>query len=650
MKQLHFIIAIMLAAALLVSCGHDVDSVLRIKKALPQRVIPLDAMDAEQILPIRVGTEQYLLLASERRGLLVINSYGEILASQKGRVERLAVKALPNENLLVASYDERLAQINLHEIRHSDASKNVNFRLLGSQKMPTPQSALCFSQQEQRTHLFSIGEDGIGREYLLFPAQQQWQMQEVRPLYFGEQVNACAVSPRSQRLLVSQPPIGILSLNTNAEKDEQRKLFLSAQWLGEDFGNLWFDARSESLWLSAGDQIHRYRLPFSSEEPEWHLHINENHSAVSPVFLNGQLWALDVDRDQLLVFDDVESDYLETESTGFDPESGDSIVSVFARNQTDPVESFGDAADDPAIWANKSQPQNSLILATDKKSGLNIYNLSGKLLEHFPVGRVNNVDIRSIEHPHYSALAAASNRSTAGVNLFAITAEGHVEHLGLRAINLQDPYGLCLQKTDNQLFAWVSDKDAALHQFEIDLGENPTEFSLKKYTEIVVNSQVEGCVVDDKWQRLFFAEEDRGIWSLGLKKQQSSEYQAKLVAEVDGQTLVDDVEGLALYLTEDSGYLIVSSQGNDSYALFTRDGNDFVGHFRVTMNVRSGIDGSSETDGLDVTSLNLGPEYPMGLLVVQDGRNRLPNAKQNFKLIDWYTVSEALGLSVFVKN
>ncbi|WP_444920130.1 phytase [Microbulbifer sp. CnH-101-G] len=648
MNKLRFTFAITLCISLLYGCGHEMDSVLRIKKALPQQVISLGAIETEQMLPVQVGGEGYLLLASERRGLILINPFGEIIAAQEGRVERLAVQVLPNKNLLVASYDEGQAQLNLHEIRPSEGERKLDFRLLSSQKMRAPQSALCFSRQEERTHLFTIAEDGIGYEYLLLPAQQQ--LQEMRPLYFGEQVNACAVNSKTQHLLVSQPPIGILSLNASAEKDEQRELMLSGQWLGEDFGNLWLDTQNESLWLTVDDQVRRYNLSSLKEEPDWHLHIDESHTVISPVLLNGQLIALDDGRDQLLIFDQVESDSLPHDPPVIATESDSSIVSIFARNQTESVQSLGDAADDPAIWVNKFRPQNSLILATDKKSGLNVYDLSGKMLEHFPVGRVNNVDIRSIDHPLYSAVAAASNRSIPGVNLFAITREGRIEHLGLRTIDLQDPYGLCLQKTDNRIFAWVSDKDAALHQFAIELGEIPSEFSLKAQAEVAVNSQVEGCVVDDERQTLFFAEEDRGIWSLNLVKQRNGESQPRLVAEVDGKTLIDDVEGLALYLTEDSGYLIASSQGNDSYALFTRDGNNFVDHFRVTVNMRLGIDGSSETDGLAVTSLNLGPEYPMGLLVVQDGRNRLPNAKQNFKLVGWDSVSEALGLSVFVKN
>jgi hypothetical protein len=52
---------------------------------------------------------------------------------------------------------------------------------------------------------------------------------------------------------------------------------------------------------------------------------------------------------------------------------------------------------------------------------------------------------------------------------------------------------------------------------------------------------------------------------------------------------------------------VVSSQGNNSYALFRREGdNAYVGSFAVIADGASGIDGISETDGLDVTSASLG--------------------------------------------
>ena len=38
----------------------------------------------------------------------------------------------------------------------------------------------------------------------------------------------------------------------------------------------------------------------------------------------------------------------------------------------------------------------------------------------------------------------------------------------------------------------------------------------------------------------------------------------------------------------------------------------------------------------------MGPEFPGGLIVVQDDENTEPNEPQNFKLIPWSTVEAAI--------
>ena len=77
-----------------------------------------------------------------------------------------------------------------------------------------------------------------------------------------------------------------------------------------------------------------------------------------------------------------------------------------------------------------------------------------------------------------------------------------------------------------------------------------------------------------------------------------------LAAVKDNPALKDDMEGMGLYkLDATRGYLVVSSQGNDSYAVFRReDDNAYIGSFAVSAAASAGIDGISETDGLEVVS------------------------------------------------
>ena len=68
------------------------------------------------------------------------------------------------------------------------------------------------------------------------------------------------------------------------------------------------------------------------------------------------------------------------------------------------------------------------------------------------------------------------------------------------------------------------------------------------------------------------------------------------------------------------------------------------GSFAVTANGSNGVDGVSETDGLDVSSASLGAGLEAGAFVAQDGRNISPPEAQNFKLVPWAEIAAKLGL------
>lgn len=99
-------------------------------------------------------------------------------------------------------------------------------------------------------------------------------------------------------------------------------------------------------------------------------------------------------------------------------------------------------------------------------------------------------------------------------------------------------------------------------------------------------------------------------------------------------------------LALDDSFLVASSQGNHAYVVYDRaPPHAYRGTFRV--GDAGAVDGVQDTDGLDVVSAPLGPRYPMGLLVVQDGVNLAPGgaeANQNFKLVSWREVLDALDL------
>jgi myo-inositol-hexaphosphate 3-phosphohydrolase len=316
---------------------------------------------------------------------------------------------------------------------------------------------------------------------------------------------------------------------------------------------------------------------------------------------------------------------------------------VMPRGQTEPVARTGDAADDPAIWRNPADPAGARILGTNKKQGLLVYNLDGKELQLLEVGRLNNVDVRQnvTVGGRQLDLAVATQRDDNSVMLFTIEANGVVTPAGAFATGLKNIYGMCLYRpADGGLEAFINDKDGSFLQYRIE--GDAKGMTGKLLRRFKVGSQPEGCVVDDRNNRLFLGEEKRGVWTVSAR----GDAPAKLTMVVPvGPQLVADVEGMGLYHGAKASYLVVSSQGDNSYlVLDAQSPYKMRGSFRVGYNLAAGIDGTSETDGLEVSSANFGGVYAKGMLVIQDGYKRLPDGPQNFKYVAWEDVAKALNL------
>lgn len=325
-------------------------------------------------------------------------------------------------------------------------------------------------------------------------------------------------------------------------------------------------------------------------------------------------------------------------------------VAIFAELETEPVLTSDDAADDPVIWINEARIEESRVLGTDKGFGLEVYDLAGNRLQRIPAGRTNNVDLRPLSGKEgWSAIAAASNRSFNTISLFAIDRTGTVSWLQSSEIStgLTEPYGLCMYQSDVGTQVFVNDKDGRYQQWL--LVEAPDEDGLPRFTanllrEFRVQSQPEGCTVDDEYDRLFLGVEEEGVFTLPAEHTAAAELST--VALIDSEILAADVEGMDLYLQpEGAGYLLVSSQGNYSYAVYERlPPHAYHGSFLVSDSVEHSVDGSQETDGLAVSSLLNTARFPQGLVVVQDGFNSNPVTSQNFKYVSWQEISKALNL------
>lgn len=314
-------------------------------------------------------------------------------------------------------------------------------------------------------------------------------------------------------------------------------------------------------------------------------------------------------------------------------------ASVQARGETQAVGTANaDAADDPAIWRNSADPAASLIVGTDKKAGLYVYDLTGRQRSFIDVGRVNNVDLRDMGAG--GIIVAASDRNdllNAQLALFRLDpATATLTPIGKVPVGAGEAYGVCLYREGDALIAFNIIKDGTIRQVALDLkaGASGTIVrTMKLFT------QSEGCVVDDRTHRLYVSEEDVGLWRFDSRADGGTT--PTRIASADNYQIVADAEGVTLAIEgpDNGGYLIVSSQGDNSYAVYRLADDAYVGRFRIAPGT---VGATEETDGIDIAVGDFGPAYPGGLFVAQDGQNA--PAAQNFKLAAWADIKAALGI------
>jgi 3-phytase len=185
--------------------------------------------------------------------------------------------------------------------------------------------------------------------------------------------------------------------------------------------------------------------------------------------------------------------------------------------------------------------------------------------------------------------------------------------------------------------------------------------------------QVEGMVVDGDRDVLYAAQEDVGVWRMRadltgtpvlIDKVREYGVPATYDAEADectpgadpgvgGEHITADAEGLTIYYgSHGTGYLLVSSQGDNTFAVYRREGgNEYVGRFRVGP---ARVDGAEVSDGSMVLNAPLGHTFRHGLFVAHDGVNTPDVTDANgevrentdFKFVKWEDIAHRLHLTI----
>ena len=301
---------------------------------------------------------------------------------------------------------------------------------------------------------------------------------------------------------------------------------------------------------------------------------------------------------------------------------------VIANVETEPVFAGDDAADDMCVLENFNNPEKSLIISSDKKYGIIVYDLDGVKLYDYEVGRINNVDIlpsRSIQNKY---IVAGTNRTYNSIDIYLFNSKGELENLILRKEipSLKDVYGVTFYRDEFNTYLFISDKKGNVEQWSYNNDEVNSE--VKFVRKLRFSSLVEGLVADESKGKIYMGQERKGIWELNASPK--LEEDKKLIfkknkyfkPDFEGLTIRDDGDG--------KGYLITSVQGSNGYLIIDRNSLKAKMFFRIIDGNK--IDGTTETDGIDVSSIKTS-KFPNGFFIAQDDDN--DGLNQNFKLVDW---------------
>lgn len=325
--------------------------------------------------------------------------------------------------------------------------------------------------------------------------------------------------------------------------------------------------------------------------------------------------------------------------------AADSPQLVPSDVETVPVDSTGDAIDDPAIWVHPTDASRSLVMANDKVGGFETYDLEGNRVQRLAFGTQfwGNVDVRqgvSISGVTHDLVAVVQQ----GVRLYSVDPESRllspITEGGAPVGSSGEGFCLYRSPASQRLYGVVITRAGNVTQFEITDQDADGLLESSTVRTFAVGSEAEGCVADDDSGALYISEEDVALWRYSAEPQGGTSRVAVDVLTSAGGHLVADIEGVTIVAQSGgTGYLIVSAQNVDDpdasyFSVYRREGaNDFVKTFRVSDGTNS--DDCDRTDGVAAVTTNLGASFPRGLFVCQDNNNDAPGTagNQDLKLV-----------------
>lgn len=321
---------------------------------------------------------------------------------------------------------------------------------------------------------------------------------------------------------------------------------------------------------------------------------------------------------------------------------GATAAPIAPRVVTEPVSCD---SDDPAIWVNAADPAHSLVLGTDKDSengGLYVFDLDGHILADRTVRglkRPNNVDVaygfalggRRVD------LAVVTERNAGRLRVFTLPDLTAVDGGGLPMFDgdpARLPMGIALypRPRDGALFAIVSGRigprEGYLWQYRLeDDGRGVVRATkVRAFGRFSGRKEIEAVAVDTEQGRVYYSDEQTGVRE--YRADPDAPNAATELALFATSGFVGDREGISIVPTRPGdGYLVVSNQDGDTFEVFQRaEPHAHVGS--LLLSTRS-------SDGHDVTTAALSPQFPGGLFVAMSD-------DRTFQFYAWDDLAKAL--------
>nr|WP_315035478.1 phytase [uncultured Chryseobacterium sp.] len=294
--------------------------------------------------------------------------------------------------------------------------------------------------------------------------------------------------------------------------------------------------------------------------------------------------------------------------------------------------------DDPAIWINPKDASKSIIVGTDKDTdgGLYAFDLKGKIIHKVPgLKRPNNVDIEYgfVLNGKKIDIAAVTERETNKVKIYVLPELKEVGEFSVfDGETERGPMGISMYKNPEtgRIYAIVGrksgPKDGYLWQYELSEKNGAlTGEVVRKFGKYSGLKEIESIAVDDQMGYIYYSDEQFGVHQYYTDPAKGNE---ELLVFGKGD-FTSDVEGISIYpSSKNTGYILVSNQQNDTFNVYLREdpAKGRIAEIPVS---------TSESDGSEVTPVNVGPQFPKGVFVaMSNGRV--------FHFYDWRMVEKRI--------